>query len=83
MAETKENHPFLFLNGNKWQLIRDLLLSGTFIVDNTVSHCESASANVIPPGSSTAGTAIIVVSTNTWATLQSDGSYWRIIARGL
>jgi len=41
---------------------------------------DSASANVVPLGSSTAGTAILAATAGKWAMLQSDGTNWVIMA---
>lgn len=42
----------------------------------------SASSNVVPRGSTSAGTAILAASAGAWATLKSDGTNWRVIAAG-
>lgn len=42
----------------------------------------SASSNVKPVGSNTAGTAILAATAGAWATLVSDGSYWLVMAAG-
>lgn len=39
----------------------------------------SASSNVVPIGSTTAGTAILAATAGKWATLVSDGSNWVIM----
>lgn len=49
------------------------------ITDNTV---VSASSNVVPANSATAGTAILPATAGSWATLVSDGTNWVIMARG-
>ena len=41
---------------------------------------DSASANVAPLGSATAGTAILAATAGKWAMLQSDGTNWVIMA---
>jgi len=41
---------------------------------------DSASANVVPLGSATAGTAILAATAGKWAMLQSDGTNWVIMA---
>jgi hypothetical protein len=41
---------------------------------------NSASSNVVPIGSATAGTAILTNTAGKWATLQSDGTNWIIMA---
>lgn len=41
---------------------------------------NSASSNVVPINSGTAGTAIIAATAGKWATLQSDGTNWVIIS---
>ena len=43
---------------------------------------NSASSNVVPIGSSTAGTAILTNTAGKWAMLQSDGTNWVIMAAG-
>jgi len=40
----------------------------------------SASSNVVPRTSSTAGTAILSATAGSWAMLQSDGTNWVIMA---
>lgn len=40
----------------------------------------SASSNVVPVGSATAGTAILAATAGKWAILQSDGTNWVIMA---
>lgn len=40
----------------------------------------SASSNVVPVGSTTAGTAILAATAGKWAELQSTGTNWQIIA---
>jgi hypothetical protein len=37
---------------------------------------NSASSNVVPIGSATAGTAILTATAGKWAVLQSDGTNW-------
>jgi len=41
---------------------------------------NSASSNVAPLGSATAGTAILAATIGKWAILQSDGTNWIILA---
>jgi hypothetical protein len=40
----------------------------------------SASSNVVPANSATAGTAILAASAGAWALLVSDGTNWVIMA---
>lgn len=42
----------------------------------------SASSNVAPIGSATAGTAILAAATPGWCRLKSNGSEWVVMARG-
>jgi hypothetical protein len=42
----------------------------------------SASSNVAPIGSATLGTAILAAATPGWCRLKSDGTAWRVMARG-
>jgi len=42
----------------------------------------SASSNVKPIGTNTAGTAILPATAGTWCTLVSDGSHWIIMQSG-
>ena len=41
---------------------------------------NSASSNVVPVGSATAGTAILAATIGKWAIIQSDGTNWVIMA---
>ena len=47
----------------------------------TAQALNSASSNVVPLTSATAGTAILAT-TDRWALLQSDGTNWIIMAKG-
>lgn len=48
----------------------------------TAQTVVSASSNVVPIGSTTAGTAILAATAGKWATLVSDGTNWVIMAAG-
>jgi len=43
---------------------------------------NSASSNVVPLGSATAGTALLASGVGKWASLQSDGTNWVVMAGG-
>lgn len=49
------------------------------VMNQQAGAVNSASSNVIPAGSSSAGTAILAATAGKWAEIQSDGSSWYII----
>jgi hypothetical protein len=51
-----------------------------YLVTRTANSVVSASSNVKPIDSNTAGTAILPAVAGAWSLLQSDGSNWRVIA---
>lgn len=64
-------------------LLSPSLFPGRWLTVKTVQAqtVVSASSNVVPRGSTTAGTAILAAAAGNWADLQSDGTNW-IIMRG-
>ena len=56
--------------------------SGRFlhIKNITANSVTSASSNVVPIGSATAGTAVLAATAGKFATLQSDGTNWVTMA---
>lgn len=52
------------------------------IMNMQAQTVASASSNVCPIGSATPGTAILPATATAWCILRSDGTNWRIIARG-
>lgn len=74
----------LFFNGTASQTLT-LLAAATYpgqilYVQNLAAFAvTSASSNVVPAGSTTAGTAILAATAGKWAVLQADGTNWRIL----
>lgn len=81
----------------EWRLINNkagsactaTLLSPATYPDETIEIMNmqaqtvvSASSNVCPIGSATAGTAILPATIGAWCRMASDGTAWRVIARG-
>lgn len=51
-----------------------------YVKNVTANSVTSASSNVVPIGSTTAGTTILAASAGKFAILQSDGTNWIIMA---
>lgn len=62
-------------SANTGRMVTVKNLSGVYTV-------ISAASDVVPVGSSTAGTAILAATAGKWATLVSDGTNWVIMATG-
>lgn len=80
MAATDSSLIFTTTN-NTLTLLSAASYSGRilFVKNVTANSVVSASSNVVPLGSTTAGTAILSASAGKFAVLQSDGTNWVIM----